>query len=267
MRLYWEIAKREFQRQLAYRTANLAGVVTNAFFGYIRAAIMVAAYAQALVQAQVIAGYDQQDAVTFIWVTQALIMVVVLWAWWEVETTIRTGQVVSDLSKPFSYLGFWLARDFGRAAYHLLSRCLPILIVGQLTYGLRWPSGPLPWLAFFASLALAVAVSFAWRFIVNLSAFWTTDARGAGQLLQTVVLFMSGFVIPVRFFPDGLRQVALALPFAGIIQTPVDLFLERVTGPAALGSLALQAFWTLAMLGLAQIVTQFATRKVVIQGG
>jgi hypothetical protein len=34
MRLYWEVARRAVQRQLAYRTENLAGLFTNAFFGF-----------------------------------------------------------------------------------------------------------------------------------------------------------------------------------------------------------------------------------------
>jgi ABC-2 type transport system permease protein len=36
MRVYIEVAKRAFQQQLAYRTANLAGLATNAFWGALR---------------------------------------------------------------------------------------------------------------------------------------------------------------------------------------------------------------------------------------
>ena len=41
MRLYWEVARRALQRQLAYRTENLAGLFTNGFFGYLRAAVFL----------------------------------------------------------------------------------------------------------------------------------------------------------------------------------------------------------------------------------
>jgi ABC-2 type transport system permease protein len=263
MRLYWEVAKRAFQRQLAYRTANLAGIVTNVFFGYVRAAIFVAAYAQA----GDIAGYDLQAAVTYTWFTQAIIMVVTLWGWWDVEKTIRTGHVISDLSKPFSYLGFWLSQDFGRQFYYLLFRCVPILLVGEVMFGLRWPLAPLTWLAALASLTLAMALSFAWRFMINLSAFWMTDARGAGQLLSTVVLFMSGFLIPVRFFPDWLRDVAMVLPFAGIIQIPADIFLERIAGTDVLAWIGFQLLWAGALLAAAQVMVLLAMRRVVVQGG
>ena len=56
MRLYWEVARRAYQRQLAYRTANFAGLITNAVFGYLRAAVMLALYANQ----QTIGGYDRR---------------------------------------------------------------------------------------------------------------------------------------------------------------------------------------------------------------
>src|SRR5438445_3104159 len=82
MRLYWEVARRALQRQLAYRTENLAGLVTNIFFGYVRAALLVAAYQNNTTSN--LAGYDTQGAATYAWITQALIMVVALWGWWDV---------------------------------------------------------------------------------------------------------------------------------------------------------------------------------------
>jgi ABC-2 type transport system permease protein len=263
MRLYWEVVRRALQRQLAYRTENLAGLATNSFFGYLRAAVFVAVYNNATS----LGGYDLEAAVTYTWVTQALIMIVALWGWWDVEETIRTGDVIADLAKPFSYVGFWLARDLGRAAYFVAFRAAPTLLVGQITFGLRWPPSLAAWLAFAVSLVLAVVVSFGWRFLLNVSAFWTTDARGLGALANAVVIFLGGFGVPVRLFPEWLQPAILALPFAAITQTPADLFVGRVHGLDALVPLLLQLFWAVALLAAAQVATLLATRHVVIQGG
>jgi len=263
VRLYVEVAKRAFQRQLAYRTANLAGLVTNGCFGYLRGAVFVAVY-----QAREnIAGYDVRDAITYMWVVQALLMVVVLWGWWDVESTIRSGDVVSDLSKPFSYLGFWLARDYGRALYYVLFRGVPVFVVGQIMFGLRWPASSGTWLAFAASVVLAVAVSFAWRFIINLTAFWTTEARGLGQIAMAAVTVLSGFLVPIGYFPDAVQGVLVALPFASMFQIPADVFLERLSGADLLLAIGRQAFWAALLLAMAQLLVIRATRRVVVQGG
>lgn len=263
VRLYWAVALRAFRRQLTYRTANLAGLFTNCCFGYLRAVIFFAVYANR----PRVAGYDLADAVTFTWVTQSLIMVVALWSWWEIEETIRSGDVVSDLAKPFSYLGFWLARDYGRALAFLITRCAPIFLIGQLTFGIRWPRYPQTWLYFAASIFLAVTISFGWRFLINASAFWTTDARGLGGLASIVITLLCGLIVPLPYFPAGIQKVLLALPFAGLIQTPTDLFLEHHVGLDALAALTEQALWAIVFLVASRLLLAAAVRRLVVQGG
>jgi ABC-2 type transport system permease protein len=263
LRLYWEVAARAFERQRAYAMANLAGLVTNGCFGYLRAVVFLSVYHGS----ELIAGYGLADVVTYTWVTQALIMVVALWGWWEIEDTIRSGDVVSDLVKPFSYLGYWLARDLGRAAYFLLYRGLPILMIGQLTFGIRWPTSPLTWIALTLSVVLGVTMSFAWRFLLNVVAFWTTDARGIGNLALIVVTVISGLLIPLPYFPDWIRGYLLALPFAGMFQTPSDIFLEHLVGSALIAAIGLQLFWSVIMLAAAQLALSAAVRRLVVQGG
>jgi ABC-2 type transport system permease protein len=263
MRLYWQVARRALQRQFVYRTENLAGLITNSFFGYLRASVFLAVFQTTTS----IGGYTAQTAVTYTWITQALIMVTSLWGWWEIEETIRTGDVVSDLAKPFSYVGFWLARDLGRAAYFVVFRGVPVLLAGQILFGLHWPSSVGAWLAFAVAMWLAVVVSFGWRFLLNASAFWTTDARGLGSIALAASMFLGGFVVPIRYFPDWLQPLVLALPFASFTQIPADLFVERLQGAEVFGPLLVQVVWAIVLLAAAQLVTLLAVRRVVIQGG
>ena len=263
VRLYAAVAAKAFQRRLAYRTSNIAGLVTNTVFGFLRTAVFVA-----LFQTQAIVGsYDLQQMITYSWVLQSTLMVAQVWGWYDVEETIRTGDVVSDLSKPFSYPGYWLAQDFGRAGFFLLYRGVPVFLIGHLTTGLLLPGSALAWLLFGLSLAMGVVVSFTWRFMLNMTAFWTMDARGISVLGTALITSVSGFLIPIHFFPEPLRSIALMLPFAGITQTPIDVWLGRLSTPELLGALALQAFWCVAMLAICQLIVVAATRRVVVQGG
>ena len=262
-RLYWEVAARAFQRQRVYATANLAGLVTNGCFGYLRAIVYVSVYHDQLE----VAGYTLSDVITFTWITQALIMVVALWGWWEIEETIRSGDVVADLTRPYSFLAYWFARDLGRAMYFLCYRGIPILVLAQLTFGLRWPTSPLTVVAFLISMMLSVAVSFAWRFLLNAIAFWTTDSRSIGNLASILITLLSGLIIPLPYFPDDIRGVIMALPFAGLLQTPTDVFLEHVVGPGLILAIGQQLVWAAIMLTAAQVVYSLAVRRLVVQGG
>jgi ABC-2 type transport system permease protein len=82
-----------------------------------------------------------------------------------------------------------------------------------------------------------------------------------------VVLFFSGMAIPIRFFPHVLRELCYALPFAAVIQTPVDVWLGKRHGAALAGMLALQLFWAVVLLAVGRLLLARATRRLVIQGG
>lgn len=148
---------------------------------------------------EVEAGWTVGDAVDFVWLSQALIMPVFLWGWWEIALTIRSGDVVSDLSKPFDYYTFWLSQDAGRAVFHLIFRSAPTLLVGVLLFDVGLPGDAGRWLAFLLSVTLAVWISFGLRFLVNISAFWLLDYRGLGVLVMFATSFFSGLLVPLAF--------------------------------------------------------------------
>jgi ABC-2 type transport system permease protein len=86
-------------------------------------------------------------------------------------------------------------------------------------------------------------------------------------LSTTVVIFFSGMAIPIRYFPHALRELCYALPFASVIQTPVDIWLGKREGLALVGMIGLQALWAVVLLGLGHVLLARATRKLVVQGG
>ena len=140
-------------------------------------------------------------------------------------------------------------------------------LLGALVFDVRLPDDPRLWLAFPVSLALAVTTSYGYRFLFNLSAFWLLDYRGVGMLAMVVSTFFSGQIIALAFFPEELRMLAWALPFAAMVQAPIEVFLGHARGLELAGLLALQAFWAAALLGLGRVALGAGMRKLVVQGG
>jgi ABC-2 type transport system permease protein len=263
MRLDWEIARRGYRRYAAYPGATWAGIFTNTIFGLLQAYILLAVFQE---RAE-IGSYDATDAVTYVWLAQGMLMTVYIWGWYEVALRVRSGDVAVDLSRPVDVQRYWLAFDLGRGAYHAVWRGIPPFLVGALLFDVHVPDRVATWLAFVLSVTLAVVISFGFRFLFNLSAFWLLDYRGVGVLAMVASTFFSGMIVPIAFFPGWLAVLAWALPFAGMVQAPVEVFLGHATGLELAGLLALQAFWAVALLGLGRLVLSGATRKLVIQGG
>ena len=264
--LYVAVALSSFRRYSTYTAATLAGIFTNSVFGVIISFSYIALWKQN----PTAGGYDVTDALTYCGLAQAMIMTVAVWNGGttdDVAERIRTGDVAIDLYRPVSFLGWFLAGDLGRAAYHLLTRGLAPTVVGWLLFDIRWPGTPAASLGVLVSIVLAVVVSFAMRFLFASTAFWLMDAQGPRMLSGVLALFWSGMVLPLVIFPGALKQVALALPWASYLQTPADIWLGHRTGNEVLEGLGLQVFWVLVLLALCHLVLEAATRKVVVQGG
>ena len=264
--LYAAVAGRSYRRYSTYVGATLAGIFTNSVFGVIYSYAYLALW-RARPDA---GGYDGTDAVTYVWLGQALLMTV---GFWGAGTTddladrVRTGDVAVDLYRPVNLLGWYLAADLGRAAYHLLFRGLGPTVIGFAIFGVRLPGGPAAILAFLLSLLLAVVTSFGIRFLVASSAFWLLDQAGVKMAAAAGAIFFSGLALPLVIFPEPLRSIALALPWASYLQTPADVWLGKHAGSGLAAALGLQAVWVVVLLGACHLVVGAATRRVVLQGG
>jgi ABC-2 type transport system permease protein len=266
VQLYWAVAVGSFHRYSTYVGATVAGIFTNSVFG-----LIICFVYQAVWTANPGAGgYDETDALTFVWISQGLLMPVALFGGGspdDLGARIKSGDVAIDFYRPVGILGSYLAADLGRAAYHLVTRGVAPFVVGALVFDLRYPSGPLAVALFALAVLIGVTVSFAIRMLAALSAFWLLDDTGPRNLLLFVAIFFSGMTVPLVLFPDGLRQVAMALPFATLVQLPADLWLGQATGLDAAGGLALALGWLVVMLGVVAGLLRLAERRVVVQGG
>jgi ABC-2 type transport system permease protein len=262
-RLIFELAKKSFQRQMAYRAANIAGLFTNLFFGMLRASVMVAVFAYR----DNVGGYTLSRAITFTGLTQALLAPIQLWGWRYVMETIKSGAIVSDLARPIDFYLYWLAQDMGRALYHLLFRGLPILLLYWFFFPIDFPLGLAHWGLFGLSLALALLLAFSLNFLVNLAAFWVVDAIGIIRITGLVHTFLSGFLVPAAFFPPWLRLLARLTPFISIVNTPVEVYLGVVSGRPAFQAVLEQFLWLLLLIALGRGLLRQGVKKLTVQGG
>lgn len=256
--------RRTFQRYTTYRGASFAGLFTNTCFAFLKVYVLLAV----LRNRSHVGLFDAADIVTFTFVGEGMAIVIGAFEGTGLGGRIRTGDVVSDLYRPLHFTTYWLAEDLGRAGFQLLARGVPPALVGACFFTLRLPGDVWTWFAFAVSVALATVVSFAFRFSVLLSGFWLLDNRGPWQIAGIVMAFLSGLILPLTFLPTGLRVVADALPFASMVQLPLELFLGKHEGIGpTLALLGRQALWAAALLVVAEVIVGRAFRRVVVQGG
>jgi ABC-2 type transport system permease protein len=253
-----------FRRWATYRQAAVAGVFVNTVFGVIKLSILLGVADSA---GGTVAGYDRVGLSTYAWVSQGIIAVVMIFGWTELADRVRTGDIAIDLARPVDLQLAWLAADLGRAAWGLVSRAIVPILFGAAVFGFRVPTDPAALVLLPVSLTLAVCVSFACRFLVNLLSFWLTEVRGPVLFYVLASGMLGGHLIPVQLFPGWLQTVAYATPFPAMIQSPIDLVTGQAVGWGVLQRVVVQVVWALGLLGLGRVVLARATRRLVVQGG
>ncbi|MCK9901147.1 ABC-2 family transporter protein [Frankia sp. Cpl3] len=262
-RMWCAVASAAARRLLCYRATVAASILSSIILIVLRGHVALAVWAER----PDLAGYDSTAAITFTVLGQSLVTTFAVFGGMiDMPWRIRNGSIEVDLVRPVGFQRWWLGLEVGRAAVYFASRAVPAAVVGALLFDLRRPASTGACAAFAASLGLALLVSFGLRYLVGLSAFWMTDARGVQAVSALVMMFFSGAVLPLSLFPGPLGTIAGLAPFGAVVQVPMDLYLGTADG-GALQALAFQAVWAVLLLLSARALTTAGLRRLVVQGG
>lgn len=248
---------------MAYRLALWAGLATNLFFGLLRAVLLIALYGQR----SDVNGLTLLGAVTYVGVTQSMIAYLSLFGSLDLSNAIYSGAIGSDLLRPVNFFIYWMARDFGRSLVNLIGRGFLFMLLFSLFFPVIVPQGLENWLILILSLLMAWMLSFCWRYLVSLAAFWTPDARGILRMTGAVFQLLSGFIMPLRLLPDWFVSLANLTPFPSMVNTSVEIYLGTYQGVQVWNALFIQLIWILILVVAAELVFRAGLRHLVIQGG
>ena len=270
-RPYVAAFRARFQLMLQYRAAALAGFATQLWWGAIRILVFAAFYGVNAAAAPI----SLTDAVTYVWLGQALLALQPWSADPEVGLAVRTGGVGYDRLRPLDAYGYWYARSVGwmlaralpRAVLMVLAAGIVLPLVGLAEWAWRPPSGVAAALLFVPAFILMTMLGTAVLMLANIIVTASLNERGVNAVLTPLVIVFSGSLLPLDFYPDALRPFLHVQPLAGLVDIPFRIYFADLKGAAALQGLALQAGWTLALVGIGRLAMERMMRRLEMQGG
>lgn len=263
MRAYWAILKVRFIALLQYRTAALAGIFCQTFFGL----IMVMAYSAFYRSSHASQPLDYQQVISYVWLGQTLYALQPWGVDSELATLIRNGNVAYEMLRPLDLFTHWYMRCIALRTAPTLLRAVPMAAIALCFFGMRPPASLASAGAFVIALLGAVLLASALTLLMSMSLLWTLGGDGVVSLVGTAAMFLSGMIIPLPLFPDWAQGVLNALPFRGIIDAPFRLYLGQLPPHALPGVLAHQLLWTGVLVLLGRWLLVRGCRRLVVQGG
>lgn len=182
-----------------------------------------------------------------------------------IASEIRSGTIAYSISRPYSYLLFYLSTFWGRLLPHLVVNLFLCVVTAYMLVGPISFSFTHILLSCFV-LFLGYHLEFIMFLFIGLCAFWIEDIKPLLWNYNKIHLIFSGLILPVAFFPPSLKTITEYLPFtqtyysAAYLATHFDvqLFWKYVS---------IQAGWLIILLPLVYFCLHKAIKNVSINGG
>ena len=267
MTKYWALFRIRLINSLQYRVAALAGLATQFTWGFMEITVFSAFYR---VAAEAFPMTLAQTS-SYIWLQQAFIFIFFInLNDNEIITGITEGAIAYEMVRPMDIYNRWFCQIAATRIAAASLRAVPVVIVAFLLpypIGLSLPLNLFHFICFIITFVLALAVVVAFTNLIYVSLFYTMSIQGMQIMVYGFVLFLSGAIIPIPFFPDSVQRVVELLPFAAMSNLPLRIYSGHIAGAGLIQGMILQVFWLLFLLLLGRIMLRRALKRVVIQGG
>jgi ABC-2 type transport system permease protein len=261
--LHTYLLKLQLLNALAYRFEYLSSIGRNLLFLLGSVFLWRTAYRGI----DEVAGVTEPEMVTYAVVAVLMNACFVIRIDGTLFGKVRAGEIATDLIRPVNLVWYWLAEDVGRSLAAVTQFALPVLAIALAFVAPPLPADALALALFLPSCALSFLVLWLLSALVGMTAFWVVDFGDVGTVKNSLVLALSGRLVPMWLFPDALAQVSRWLPFQYTFQAPLEIYIGRTPATEALSVLSVQAVWVVLFTLLVGLVWTRAQRRVFVQGG
>jgi ABC-2 type transport system permease protein len=258
---YWAIFKTQLINSFAYPGDLLSRSVTIIIFMWVFAQLWRVTYQS--VGREVISGLTYQETLWYLMLAETIVL-----SKPRLSTTIaeavKDGSVAYLLNKPYNFLLYQISIGLGDSVMQMVFNALT---GGAIVWLLVGPPPALwGWPLVLVAVIAAWLIDFCIAAIIGLAAFVTEEVSAFEWIYQKIMFILGGLLIPLDFYPDWLRTMALSLPFAYTIYGPARLFVDpSLTRFAML--LVGQVAWLVVLGGLLTFLFRKGVTWLAINGG
>ncbi len=253
----WKVA-------LAYKFDFLVQLITNPISVIVYYFLWKAIYAYTGLD--VISGYTFQQLIDYF--VFSLIVGMIVYSdidnW--MEHNVVHGNVIQFFLKPISYLAEKIWFEVGLKFLDIVIVALPLIMIAITVFGTKLATSLPMTLLSFLMLILAVIIGFMMTYLTGLIAFWLIRIHGLRRMKRAFLLFLSGGIIPLTFFPSWYQQLSHFLPFEYMRFVPINAYMGRYSITATgfdnvFIVLGMQILWVVVLYLIAKFVEMQAFKK------
>ena len=267
MRQYLSFFKLRFITNLQYRSAAIAGIFTQFFFGL----LFIMVYLKFYETGSKDVAMTLEQTITYLWLQQALFSLIYFYhREKEIINMIKNGDVAYELCRPGNIYIKWFARIYATRLASVLMKFLPIILIGIILpapFKFILPNSITGFISFLITLILGSFLIVSIDALLHILTFYTIDADGILTSFRVFGELFAGGIVPILFMPKFLQIISKYLPFQYINDIPFRLYLGLEEASNVLNIIGIQIIWIIIIISIGLLLTKNALKRVVVQGG
>lgn len=260
---YVTLARCSMQNALAYRLSFILNFIAS-FIGLIA---MYFLWQAVYIGRDQLSGFTWEQMQGYLLVTFFVNSMLSYYSESGISGKILDGSVMMDLLRPIEFQKARLAETLGSCVLEGLLSCILIGFSAIFMFGITLPHDGWSLFLFGISMLSSILVKFSVVYLFALLCFWTTSSYGIYLARTSITNLLSGALVPLTFFPGWLHSLAMALPFQGIVNTPVRIGLGMAEHTEAWRMIGVQWIWIILLWMLGRWMWSRAVRQITIHGG
>jgi len=256
-------AKNAFRQNFIYRANTIIDMLTTMLYLLIQFNIW-----QALYHTQsVVETVSLQQMLTYCVIGELVLPFTSNSIAYTLGTKIRTGEIGGDFVRPINLKLYLFSDQLGNSLYMFCFRFIPAAVMTVIFGAFMLPQSVWHGMMFAVTLFLGITLQFLISYALGLIVFWIKKDTFVSWLMRALVNLFAGSVVPLWFYPDVLRNIALYLPFRYVTYEPIAIYLGQTSTSDFFFTVLMQLLWIAVVYLVGRVVWARAEKIVVVQGG
>lgn len=211
--------------------------------------------------------YSQRDFAVYFIAVLLVRQVTSSWVVWEMNFEIRQGVLGQRLLKPLHPLWYYSASNLGALPLRVVL-CSPLVVLSAVLFeALPVPTTLTSALVFCVALLGAWLINFFVMSLVGSLAFFVESSVAVFDFYLLAFVLLSGYIVPLDLFPEGVRAVTYWLPFRYTVAFPVEIATGTLGGAGMWRQLAIQWAFVAGLAAASLLVFRAGVRRFAAFGG
>jgi len=256
------------QNYLAYRSRFLLWTIANTITLLVQVFLWIAIFNNS--PNEIINGFTKQMMINYVILSKIIESVTFISIEQQVANDLQKGSIVNSFTKPINYEFELLFKALGSIIGSTII-FTPIYLVilgvfnanGEILYHIN----PLTLLFFVVHLMITFTLNYLIGLFFASLLFKTIKHSGVYEIKKILVMFLSGALFPITFYPIFLSRILEYLPFIYIRYVPTKILLGHMSNYEMIISTLLGLSWCILIYLLAILFWKHMIKQITIFGG